>query len=190
MPELVPRELIPDTVSLECGEQQPGAGGGTGAGRVDGGGVQDGRIRGAACVFALNSDLVCGRDLGAGELEAGAAVQVGAAVGADCGVDPLGAAVCAVCAGSAGFAGAGVYVYVFHLGDLVAAGGGGAQRDLKQGPLGYGILNGSLGLGAVVAAYYAAPVRRRFSADQILAAATFYNVVVLVVLALCAAVRR
>ena len=27
-----------------------------------------------------------------------------------------------------------------------------ARRDLKQGPLGYGILNGSLGVGAAIAA--------------------------------------
>jgi MFS family permease len=58
-----------------------------------------------------------------------------------------------------------------------------ARRDLKQGPLGYGILNGSLGLGAVVAATTMHRVRQRFSADQILSAATFYNVFVLLVLA-------
>jgi MFS family permease len=58
-----------------------------------------------------------------------------------------------------------------------------AKRDLKQGPLGYGILNGSLGLGAVVAAMTLHRIRQRFSADQILAASTLYNVVVLLVLA-------
>src|SRR5216683_1392909 len=58
-----------------------------------------------------------------------------------------------------------------------------ARRDLKQGPLGYGILNGSLGLKAVVAATTLHRLRRRFTADQILAAATFYNVAVLLVLA-------
>ena len=58
-----------------------------------------------------------------------------------------------------------------------------ARRDLKQGPLGYGILNGSLGLGAVMAATTLHRLRQRFTADQILAAATFYNVAVLLVLA-------
>jgi hypothetical protein len=58
-----------------------------------------------------------------------------------------------------------------------------ARRDLKQGPLGYGILNGSLGLGAVIAATILHRVRQRFSADQILAASTLYNVGVLLVLA-------
>src|SRR5271170_872288 len=58
-----------------------------------------------------------------------------------------------------------------------------ARRDLKQGPLGYGILNGSLGLGAVVAATSLHRIRERFSADQILATSSLYNVVVLLVLA-------
>jgi len=58
-----------------------------------------------------------------------------------------------------------------------------ARRDLKQGPLGYGILNGSLGLGAVIAATFLHRIRQRFSADQILAASTLYNVAVLLILA-------
>jgi MFS family permease len=59
-----------------------------------------------------------------------------------------------------------------------------AARDLHQGALGYGILNGSLGLGAVVAATTLPRIRRRLSADQILAVATFYNAFTLVILAL------
>ena len=58
-----------------------------------------------------------------------------------------------------------------------------ARRDLKQGPLGYGILNGSLGAGALIAATTLHGVRRRFSADQILATSTLYNVAVLLILA-------
>src|SRR5271156_2494174 len=58
-----------------------------------------------------------------------------------------------------------------------------AKRDLKQGPLGYGILNGSLGLGAVLAATTLHRIRARFSADRILAAASLYNVAVLLVMA-------
>ena len=58
-----------------------------------------------------------------------------------------------------------------------------AKRDLKQGPLGYGVLNGSLGIGALIAATSLHRVRQRFSADQILAASTLHNVAVLLILA-------
>jgi len=58
-----------------------------------------------------------------------------------------------------------------------------AKRDLSQGAIGYGILNGSLGLGAVGAATQMPRIRRRFSADQIIAASTFYEVITLLVLA-------
>jgi predicted MFS family arabinose efflux permease len=58
-----------------------------------------------------------------------------------------------------------------------------ARRDLRQGPLGYGILNGSLGVGAVIAATVLGRVRRRFSADKIIAASTIYNAGTLLVLA-------
>jgi MFS family permease len=62
-----------------------------------------------------------------------------------------------------------------------------ARNDLGgtalKGALGYGILNGSLGMGAVVAAFNLPRVRRRFSTDQIIAGATFYTCLTLVVLA-------
>jgi MFS family permease len=58
-----------------------------------------------------------------------------------------------------------------------------ARRDLKQGPLGYGILNGSLGVGAVIAATQLPRVRRRFSADRILFIATVYQSLTLLVMA-------
>jgi hypothetical protein len=58
-----------------------------------------------------------------------------------------------------------------------------AKRDLSQGALGYGILNGSLGLGAVGAATQLPRLRRRFTADQIIAASTFYDVATLLILA-------
>jgi len=58
-----------------------------------------------------------------------------------------------------------------------------AKKDLNQGALGYGILNGSLGAGAVVAAMTLPRIRRRFTADQIIAASTFYDVVTLLILA-------
>jgi MFS family permease len=59
-----------------------------------------------------------------------------------------------------------------------------AKRDMNRGAMGYGILNGSLGLGAVVAATALPRIRRRLSVDQIIAVATFYNVGTLLVMAL------
>jgi MFS family permease len=47
-----------------------------------------------------------------------------------------------------------------------------AARDLHQGALGYGILNGSMGLGAVIGAVSLPRVRRRLSADVIIAIST------------------
>ena len=58
-----------------------------------------------------------------------------------------------------------------------------ARRDMKAGPLGYGILNGSLGLGAVIAATQLPKIRRRFSADKILFAATVFQAITLLVMA-------
>jgi len=58
-----------------------------------------------------------------------------------------------------------------------------ARNDLHQGALGYGILNGSMGLGAVAAAFTLPHLRHLYSTDRIIAAATFYNVFTLVVLA-------
>jgi MFS family permease len=59
-----------------------------------------------------------------------------------------------------------------------------AHNDMHQGALGYGILNGSLGVGAVIAAFTLARVRRRLSADRIIAISTAYDVFTLAVLAL------
>jgi len=62
-----------------------------------------------------------------------------------------------------------------------------AHNDMRhgalRGALGYGILNGSLGLGAVTAAFTLARVRQYLSTDRIIASATFYSVFTLVVLA-------
>lgn len=58
-----------------------------------------------------------------------------------------------------------------------------ARQDLNQGALGYGILNGSLGVGAVIAATQLPRIRQRFTADQIIGISTFYNVCTLLILA-------
>ncbi len=58
-----------------------------------------------------------------------------------------------------------------------------AARDLHQGALGYGILNGSMGLGAVVGATSLPRVRRRFSADAIIAVSSAVFIGTLLVLA-------
>ncbi len=59
-----------------------------------------------------------------------------------------------------------------------------AKRDLRAGALGYGVLNGSLGVGAVVAATQLPKIRKRFTADTILAASTVYQALTLMALAL------
>ena len=58
-----------------------------------------------------------------------------------------------------------------------------ARRDLKQGPLGYGILNGSLGVGAVIAATNMPRVRRKISAVRLLFIASVYQAFALLVMA-------
>ena len=58
-----------------------------------------------------------------------------------------------------------------------------ARRDLNQGALGYGILNGSLGLGAVLAATTLPRVRHRLTSDGILTTAAIYDAVALFLLA-------
>ncbi len=58
-----------------------------------------------------------------------------------------------------------------------------AAQDLHQGALGYGILNGSMGLGAVIGATSLPHIRRRFSADIIIAMSTGVFIATLLVLA-------
>ena len=59
-----------------------------------------------------------------------------------------------------------------------------AKRDLHQGAMGYGILNGCLGLGAVGGAMSLARIRQRFDADTMLLATGIYYVATMLVLAL------
>src|ERR1700742_1649396 len=56
-----------------------------------------------------------------------------------------------------------------------------AKNDLHQGAMGYGILNGSMGFGAVIGATLLPRVRRKLSADVIIASATGVFVATLLV---------
>ena len=58
-----------------------------------------------------------------------------------------------------------------------------AQRDLKHGALGYGLLNASIGLGAVCGAVSLPKVRARFSANQIITVASLVFALTLWVMA-------
>ena len=58
-----------------------------------------------------------------------------------------------------------------------------ARQDLHQGALGYGILNGSLGVGAIVGATTLHRIRRRIPADTLLAFTSIYYVAALLILA-------
>lgn len=58
-----------------------------------------------------------------------------------------------------------------------------ARQNLKHGALGYGILNGCIGLGAVLGALILPHLRRRFSADTIVTSAAVVFVGVLLVMA-------
>lgn len=59
-----------------------------------------------------------------------------------------------------------------------------AKRDLSMGAMGYGILNGCLGLGAVIAATALGWIRRYIHADLLLAITSVYYIVALTVIAL------
>ncbi len=59
-----------------------------------------------------------------------------------------------------------------------------AKADLHQGAMGYGILTGSLGVGAVVGAFSLPRLRHLASADRIIAVSTFVLVLTLLALAL------
>ena len=58
-----------------------------------------------------------------------------------------------------------------------------AKQDLHKGAIGYGILNGALGVGALLGATQLPRVRRRFSADRILTFTTLYQAAAMVTIA-------
>lgn len=59
-----------------------------------------------------------------------------------------------------------------------------AKKDLRQGAMGYGILNGCLGVGAVAAAMSLGRIRRFLQADALLAITSVYYIAALLVIAL------
>ncbi|HZQ44127.1 MAG TPA: MFS transporter [Acidobacteriaceae bacterium] len=59
-----------------------------------------------------------------------------------------------------------------------------AKNDLREGAMGYGILNGCLGVGAVLAAISLARIRRYVKADALLAITSVYYIASLLVIAM------
>jgi MFS family permease len=181
VPELVPRELIPDTVSLNAASNNLARAVGPALGGLMVAGFQ--RVHtGAGSVFALNALSFAGviwvlvnwkriplfkstlpSERIAGSIRSGLRYVRYA--------PDLQASLVRA------------FVFTFFISAIWSLLAVVARRDLKQGPLGYGILNGSLGLGAVVGATILHRVRQRFTADQILATASLYNVIVLLILA-------
>jgi len=181
VPELIPRELIPDAVSLNAASNNLARAVGPALGGLMVAGFQ--RVyTGAGSVFALNALSFAGviwvlvnwkriplfkstlpSERIAGSIRGGLRYLRYAP-------DLQSSLVRA-------------FIYTFFISAIWSLLAVVARLDLKQGPLGYGILNGSLGVGAVVAATSLHRIRQRFSASMILAASTFYNVAVLLVLA-------
>jgi MFS family permease len=181
VPELVPRELIPDTVSLNAASNNLARAVGPALGGLMVAAFQRAHT-GAGSVFALNALSFAGviwvlvnwrriplfksalpSERIAGSIRSGLRYVRHA--------PDLQASLVRA------------FVFTFFISAIWSLLAVVARRDLKQGPLVYGILNGSLGLGAVVAATSLHRIRERFSANQILAASSLYNVVVLLVLA-------
>ncbi len=181
IPELVPRELIPDTVSLNAASNNLARAVGPALGGLMVAGFQ--RVHtGAGSVFALNALSFAGviwvlvnwkriplfksalpSERIAGSIRSGLRYVRYA--------PDLQASLVRA------------FTYTFFISAIWSLLAVVARRDLKQGPLGYGILNGSLGVGAVLGATTLHRVRRRFTVDRILAACTLYNVAVLLILA-------
>ncbi|WP_158794638.1 MFS transporter [Granulicella sp. L60] len=181
VPELVPRELIPDSVSLNAASNNLARAVGPALGGLMMAGFQ--RVHtGAGSVFALNAlsfagviwVLVNWKRI---PLFKSALPSERIAASIRSGLRYVRYAPDLQCSLVRAF------IFTFFISAIWSLLAVVARRDLKQGPLGYGILNGSLGLGAVIAATTLHRVRQRFSADQILAASTLYNVCVLLVLA-------
>ena len=183
VPELVPRSELPNAVSLAAASNNLARALGTGAGRTDGGGLRIKASTGAGWVFALNAGSFAAviwvlyvwkrKPLFKSALPA---ERIMGSV--ETGLRYLRYAPVLQAVFLRAFS-----VYVQRGGGVVAAGCCRCKALDIPGALGYGILNGSMGLGAVIAAVLLAKVRARFTADQILAAASVQYIATLLVLA-------
>ncbi len=182
VPELVPRELIPDTVSLNAASNNLARAVGPALGGLMVAAFQSRTGIGSASVFALNAVSFAGviwvlvnwKRL---PLFKSALPSERIAASIRGGLryvrysPPLQASLIRA------------FTFTFFVSAIWSLLAVVAARDLHQGALGYGILNGSLGVGAVIAATQLPKIRRRFSADQIIAVSTVYQAFTLFVLA-------
>jgi MFS family permease len=76
------------------------------------------------------------------------------------------------------------FVFTFFVSSIWALLALVAKNDLRQGAMGYGILNGCLGIGAVAAATSLGRIRRYIQADALLATTSVYYIAALLVIAL------
>ena len=76
------------------------------------------------------------------------------------------------------------FVFTFFVSSIWALLALVAKNDLRQGAMGYGILNGCLGVGAVAAAMSLGRIRRYVNADALLTTTSVYYIVALLVIAL------
>jgi len=181
VPELVPRKLIPDTISLNAASNNLARAVGPALGGIMVAAFKTAHT-GAGSVFALNAISFAGviwvlvnwkraplfkstlpAERIAGSIRGGLryvrhSPQVQASL-------------------------VRAFTYCFFVSAIWALLAVVARRDLKQGPLGYGILNGSLGVGAVIAATNMPRVRRKISAVRLLFFATLYQAFALLVMA-------
>jgi MFS family permease len=182
VPELVPRELIPDTVSLNAASNNLARAVGPALGGLMVAAFQRRVDTGAASVFALNAVSFAGViwvlvNWKRMPLFKSALPSERIAASIRSGLryvrysPPLQASLLRA------------FTFTFFVSAIWSLLAVVAARDMHQGALGYGILNGSLGIGAVIAATQLPKIRRRFSADQIIAASTLYQAFTLLILA-------
>jgi MFS family permease len=181
VPELVPRELIPDTVSLNAASNNLARAVGPALGGLMVAAFQTTHT-GAGSVFALNALSFAGviwvlvnwkrtplfksalpSERISGSIRGGLRYVRNS--------PPLQASLIRA------------FTYCFFVSAIWSLLAVVAHRDLHQGALGYGILNGALGIGELVAATQLPRLRRRFSPDSILFVATLYQAFTLAMLA-------
>ncbi len=182
VPELVPRELIPDTVSLNSASNNLARAVGPALGGLMVAAFQKRVDQGAGAVFALNAVSFAGviwvlvnwkrNPLFKSTLPSeriAASIRSGLRYARYS--PPLQSSLIRA------------FTFTFFVSAIWSLLAVVARADLKQGALGYGILNGSLGLGAVVAATQLPHIRRMVSADRMIALSTGYNALTLLVMA-------